>query len=71
LWNCGVKKVAELRLRTFKIWLLQFRNSLQSPASSATFLSLFLSSGCFKKSTKNICRSVFFYGNQELVIKGQ
>ncbi len=31
------KKVAELRLRTFKSWLPEFRNSPQSPASSATF----------------------------------
>jgi hypothetical protein len=41
------KKVAELRLWTFKILLLQFRNSPQSPANSATFWYLFLSSGWF------------------------
>jgi hypothetical protein len=33
LRNCGLKKVAELPLRTFKIWLPQFHNS-ESPASS-------------------------------------
>jgi hypothetical protein len=37
LRNCGLKKVAELRLRTFKIWLPQFRNSLPSLASFTTF----------------------------------
>ncbi len=31
------KKVAELRFRIFKIWLPEFRNSQQFPASSATF----------------------------------
>ncbi len=35
--SCGLKKIAELRLRTFKILLPQFRNSPQSTASSATF----------------------------------
>ncbi len=33
LRSCGLKKVAELWLRTFKIWLPQFRNFPQSPAS--------------------------------------
>jgi hypothetical protein len=33
--DCGLKKVAELRLWTFKIQLLQFRNSLQSSANLA------------------------------------
>jgi hypothetical protein len=47
LQNYRLKKVVELRLWTFKIWLPQFLNSLQSPTRSATFLSLFLSSGCF------------------------
>ncbi len=37
LLSCGLKKVAGLRLRTFKIWLPQFCNSQQSPANSATF----------------------------------
>jgi hypothetical protein len=37
LQSCGLKKVAELRLRTFTIWLPQFRNFPQSPANSATF----------------------------------
>ncbi len=71
LRNCGLKKVSELWLRTFNIWLPQFRNSLQSSASSATFLSLFLSSGRFKKSTKNNFWIVYFFGNQKLVLKGQ
>jgi hypothetical protein len=31
------KKVAELQLRTFELWLPQFRNYPQSPANSATF----------------------------------
>ncbi len=39
LRSCGLKKVAELRLRTFKSWLPQFRNFQQSPASSVTFSS--------------------------------
>ncbi len=63
LRNCGLKKVAVLRLLTFNIWLPQFRNSPQSPAGSKTFLSLFLSSGCFWKSTKNNFRIVCFYVN--------
>jgi hypothetical protein len=54
--------VAELRLRTFKIWLVQFRNFPQSPASSATFKSFFLSSGWFEKSFKFFFRTVSFSG---------
>jgi hypothetical protein len=33
LRNCGLKKVAELRFRTFKICRPQFRHFLQSPTS--------------------------------------
>jgi hypothetical protein len=45
LRNCGLKKVAELRLRTFKIWLPKCRNSLQSPASFPTLFTIICRSG--------------------------
>jgi hypothetical protein len=53
LRNCGLKKVAEMRLRTFKIGLTQFRNSLPSMSSFTSFQSLLLSSGWFYKATNN------------------
>ncbi len=70
LQNCGLEKVGELQLQTFKIWLPQFCNSPHSPASFATFLSLFLCSGWFQKSPKNNFRIVCFYRNQKLALKG-
>ncbi len=62
------KSIAELRTKKscgtaiadFIIWLQQFCNSLQSPADSATFWYLFLSSGWFYKSTKNTFRTAWF-----------
>ncbi len=60
LRNCGLKKVAELRLRTFKIWLPQFRNFLHSPASYPSLcIPLILSSGCFENQSKAIFTSLF------------
>ncbi len=44
---------------------------MQSPANSATFWYLILSSEWFKKSTKNIFRPVCFSGNQKLALKRQ
>ncbi len=46
------KKVAELRLRIFKLWLPQFRNYPQSPANSATFWYLFLAQDGVKNQPK-------------------
>ncbi len=69
LRSCGLKKVVELRLWTFEIWLPQFRNSLQSRANSATFWYLFLSSGWFLKSTKNIFRTVCFLETNNLPLR--
>ncbi len=71
LRSCGLKKVAELLLQTFKIWPPQFSNSPQSPANSATFWYLFFSPGWLYKSTKNIFRTVCFSGHQKLVLNGQ
>jgi hypothetical protein len=68
LRNCGLKKVAELRLRTFKF---DFRNSLQSLASSPTLQSLFLSSRCFKNQPIAIFTIICFNRNHKLALKGQ
>jgi hypothetical protein len=65
LWSCGLKYVAELRVRTD----LQNLTSaiLQLSAVSCQFryfLVPFISSGWFYKSTKNIFRTVCFSGNK-------
>ncbi len=69
LRNCGLKKVAELRLRTFKIWLPQFRNSQQFPASSATFCPFSSAQDGLKKSPK-IFFECLFLGKPKTCLKG-
>jgi hypothetical protein len=56
LRSCGLKKVAELRLRTFKIWLPQFRNFPQSAASPLLSSPVSSAQDGFKNQTKNIFR---------------
>jgi hypothetical protein len=62
------KKVGNCDCRPSKF---DFRNSLQSPASSFTLKSLFLGSGCFEIQPKTIFTIICFNGNQKLVLKGQ